>query len=263
MKLSLITIVLNDRAHIEKTILSVINQKADMEYIVIDGGSTDGTLDVLENHRDEIDVLISEKDNGIVDAFNKGIRYCSGEIIGIVNSGDWLEDGALKKVTETLTCEDAPDIIYGDVQYWQGDHKEYRYSADHTYLDKFMSINHPAVFVKKNIYDTYGLFDENFPVAMDYELMLRFYMHGVKFHYINQTLSNMALGGISDINWRQAYKEAYEIRKRHLGTGLTLYIDYTLQVFKRYISNILSSVGLSTLKALYRRYFSTIKKEKE
>jgi glycosyltransferase involved in cell wall biosynthesis len=260
LKLSIITIVLNDKNNIEKTILSVLNQNIELEYIIIDGGSTDGTLDIIKKYQDKIDKIVSEKDDGIVDAFNKGINFASGDIIGIVNSGDFLEKNSLKRIMNSFDID--LDIIYGNVQYWNGDNKDYIYRADYTFLDKFMSINHPAVFVRKTTYNRYGLFDKKFSIAMDYELMLRFFVNGAKFKYINKVFSNMSLGGVSDINWKKAYKEAYEIRKKYLGFSYELYFNYIFQVIKRYISNFLSKVGLEKLKKLYRNRFSTIKKSK-
>ena len=260
MKLSIITIVLNDKQNIEKTILSVLSQSVEVEYIIIDGGSTDGTLDIIEKYRDKISVIVSEEDDGIVDAFNKGISLTTGDIVGIVNSGDFLENNALKIVLENFDIN--IDIIYGDVQYWSKDKKDYIYKADHTYLNRFMSINHPAVFVRKEVYDKFGLFNKKYPLAMDYELMLRFFVKGVKFKYVDKVLSNMALGGVSDINWKKAYKEAYDIRKEHLGFSIVLYYKYLFQIFKRYLSNFLSMIGLEKIKKIYRNKFSTIKKSK-
>jgi glycosyltransferase involved in cell wall biosynthesis len=258
MKFSIITIVLNDKDNIEKTILSILEQNIELEYIIIDGGSTDGTLDIIKKYEDKINILVSEKDNGIADAFNKGIKLTSGDIIGIVNSGDFLEKDSLSLVYQNFSSN--VSIVYGDVQYWDGNKKDYVYSANYMYLNKFMSINHPAVFVRKSIYDNYGLFDEKFPIAMDYELMLRYFVKNVKFQYINKVLSNMSLGGVSDINWKKAYKESYEIRKKYLGFSLKLYLNYLFQVFKRYISNFLSNIGLEKVKKIYRNKFSSIKK---
>lgn len=260
MKLSIITIVLNDKQNIEKTIESILSQNVDLGYIIIDGGSTDGTLDVIKKYRDKINVLVSEKDNGIVDAFNKGLGLATGDIIGIVNSGDFLETDALSFVVQSF--DENTDIVYGNTQYWDGGKKDYIYSADHNYLDKFMSINHPSVFLRKSVYEKFGLFDKNFPIAMDYELMLRFFVNGARFRYVDTVLSNMALGGVSDVNWQRAYREAYDIRKKHLGFSVRLYIHYFFQVLKRYISNLLSKVGLEKAKRFYRNKFSTIKKVK-
>lgn len=260
MKFSIITIVRNDKENIEKTILSVLNQKVTLEYIIIDGCSTDGTLKIIEQYKNKIDVLISEPDDGIVDAFNKGLKLATGEIIGITNSGDFLEKNALHHVSDTF--DDETEIAYGDVQYWKNNVKDYQYKADHRYLDKFMSINHPSVFVKKSVYHRYGFFDKQYPLAMDYELMLRFYRNGVHFKYINHVLSNMSLGGVSDINWKKAYREAYIIRKKYFGCSLSLYLNYLLQYNKRHISNIVSRLGLGIIKNYYREKFSLIKKYK-
>ena len=262
MKISIITIVFNDVKNIEKTILSIRNQKIkDLEYIIIDGGSTDGTVDILKHYDDVISYWSSEKDKGIVDAFNKGIKKASGDIIALVNSADFLEPHALEKVTEAFQNSDA-DIVYGNMQYWENEEKEYVYKADHTLLPKFMSLNHPAVFVKKELYNTYGIFDANYKIAMDYDLLLRFYTNGAKFRYINSILSNMTLGGISDINWKSAYHESFNIRKKYLGNSVSLYISYLWQVLKRHISNMVSDLGLEGIKKSYRTYFSSIKKEK-
>lgn len=258
MKFTIITVVLNDRENIEKTILSVIGQDADVEYIVIDGESADGTLDIIHKYNDKINILISEKDNGIADAFNKGLRLGTGDIIGIVNSGDFLEDGALKTVEDSF--KEGAEVVYGDVQYWKLERKEYRYEANHMLLNKFMSVNHPSVFVRKFVYNQYGLFDENYLVSMDYELMLRFFTKGVTFKYVKRILSNMALGGVSDENWRKAYREAYEIRRKYFGFSLGLYVGYLFQQLKRYLSNLFSASGLEILKSTYRNRFSKIRK---
>ena len=260
--ITIITIVLNDAKNIEKTLLSVINQNIkQIEYIIIDGGSTDGTVDIIKKYENSIAYWSSQKDNGIVDAFNKGIKKATGDIIGLVNSGDFLESNTLKKVSETFKGNHA-DIVYGNMQYWIQNKKEYIYKADHLLLAKFMSLNHPAVFVRKEIYNQYGLFHDTYKVAMDYDLMLRFYSKGAKFKYIDSVLSNMALGGISDVNWQLAYRESFNIRKKYMGNSVSLYASYLWQVLKRYVSNTVSKLGLEGIKKFYRRYFSSIKKEK-
>lgn len=260
MKLSIITVVLNDVDHIEKTILSIIGQPySELEYIVIDGGSTDGTLDIIKKYEKHISYYVSEKDNGIADAFNKGINNATGEVIGLINSGDFLEKNCLQRIAQEINDS---DILYGNIQYYDGTKKGYIFKAEHKYLESFMSLNHPAVFVKKNIYEIYGGFDEAYKYAMDYELMLRFYKKGVRFKYLDKVLSNMALGGLSDIHWQAAYREAYEVRKKYLGESVFLYISYLFQVLKRHLSNLISNLGLENVKEFYREYFSVIKKER-
>lgn len=260
MKISIISIVLNDVDHIEKTILSVIHQpNIDLEYIIIDGGSKDGTVEIIRHYEKYLSYWISEPDNGVSDAFNKGLSYASGDIIGLVNSGDFLENDALYKVADTFHHGNA-EVVYGNVQYWNGVVQEYIYKADHTLLANFMSINHPAVFVKNEIYKKYGMFDQQYRIAMDYELMLRFYIKGAKFAYLDTVLSNMALGGLSDINWKRAYREAYEIRKQYFNGSAILYTQYLFQILKRTISNGLDSIGLSAIKQWYRQFLSPIHK---
>jgi glycosyltransferase involved in cell wall biosynthesis len=261
MKISIITIVLNDETNIAKTIQSIINQKnKNIEYIIIDGKSKDNTIPIINQYKKHIDIFISEKDNGISDAFNKGIEVSTGDIIGFINSGDFLEDSSIYTIYNEFKKNNI-DILYGKTQYWQNNKKMYTYRANHKYLKQFMSINHPSVFVKKDIYNKYGLFDKSYKYAMDYELMLRFYINNANFKYINKTLSNMSLGGISDKNWEKTYKESYLIRKKYIQNHL-LYIKYIYQVTKRHISNNLYNIGLENIITFYRKYISTIKKEK-
>jgi len=260
--ISIITIVLNDDKNIEKTILSVINQDIkEIEYIIIDGGSTDGTVDIIKKYEQYITFWCSEKDNGIVDAFNKGIKKTTGDVIGLVNSGDFLEPNTLMNVTEAFESSNA-DIVYGNMQYWEEEKREYVYKANHSLLPRFMSLNHPSVFVKKDLYDQYGLFDNTCKIAMDYDLLLRLYTKGAKFKYIDSILSNMAHGGVSDVNWQLAYRESFDIRKKYLKKNILLYISYWWQILKRYMSNIMSKLGLESIQKLYRTYFSSIKKSK-
>lgn len=113
IKISIITIVLNDKQNIEETIQSVVSQNIEIEYIVIDGASTDGTLDVLQKHKDKIDTIISEKDSGIYKAMNKAIDMANGEWICFMNSGDMFYDSkVLKNILPKI--DDSVDIVYGD-----------------------------------------------------------------------------------------------------------------------------------------------------
>src|ERR1700743_1931255 len=116
---SIITIVYNGEKHIADCIRSVRSQDyPNLQYIIVDGGSTDNTLKIIDEFRDSISDLISEKDQGISDAFNKGIRLAKGEIIGLINTDDWYEEGAITKAVKAIAdC----DVVYGDLQYWKGD----------------------------------------------------------------------------------------------------------------------------------------------
>jgi glycosyltransferase involved in cell wall biosynthesis len=262
MKFSLITIVLNDVKNIEKTILSVIGQhNIDLEYIVIDGGSIDGTVDVIRNHEKSLAYWKSEPDGGVSEAFNKGLSCATGDIIGLVNSGDFLEPSILTQVSEAFT-NNHTDIVYGNVQYWKDQAREYVYKANHELLPKFMSINHPSTFVRKEVYKKHGYFDTKYKLAIDYELMLRFYLNGVKFFYFDKTLANMVLGGLSDVYWQKAYYEVFLIQKKYFGGSNQLYLYYLSQVFKHYVSNALDRFKCGKIKEWYRKFLSPVKKTK-
>src|SRR5882724_3849250 len=169
---SIITIVYNGEEHIEGTIKSVLDQTyPNIEYILIDGGSTDGTIEIINKYRHAIAFFISEKDSGISDAFNKGIRRANGEIIGIINADDWYENDTVAKVVEQIGDS---DISYGDLRLLKNGKTDFILKGDHNYLDREMTINHPTVFAKRKCYEQFGLFDIKYKCAMDYDLVLRF-----------------------------------------------------------------------------------------
>ena len=201
MKLSIITPVLND-LRIVQCLNSVIAQQHehDLELIVIDGGSTDGTLDVLETYKDKIAVLVSEPDAGIYDAMNKGIGMATGDIVGILNADDqYLSPYVIRDVLNAFSDEHT-DACYGDLVYTNDAGNIFRYWKTGSYRRAKWYFGwvppHPTFFVRKHLYDKYGAFDLRFPVAADYELMLRLmFKHRINVKYLNQVLVNMASGG--------------------------------------------------------------------
>jgi len=258
--ISAITIVFNGEKYLEDTILSVLKQTYDnVEYIIIDGGSSDGTLDIIKKYDDQLDYWISEKDEGIVDAFNKGISLCTGEIIGIINADDWYSVDAFEKVAH---CNKQPAVICGNVQYWDNYKKDYIYTTNISGLPREMTINHPAVFIYKNIYKEFGSFDQNYKYAMDYELLLRFYKKGVKFMQIDSVLSNMRLGGISDVNWTNSFNEVRLAKIQHGESFLVAFFYYIKQIIRKKIAYLLSSMGLELVVKFYRDKLSIMKKYK-
>jgi glycosyltransferase involved in cell wall biosynthesis len=199
---SIITICKNSEETIKKTMDSVLNQwDCNFEYIIIDGGSTDGTLEILREYEEKFlhinkrFIWFSESDSGISDAFNKGIGIAVGDIIGIVNSDDWLEPSALVTINKNY----GPDIdVYcGNLRVWNGNNEIYKTRYSRPYLLKFgMYVMHPTVFVKSAVYKNYK-FNCNYKIAMDYELILRLFIANLKFKSINGIISNMLLGGVS------------------------------------------------------------------
>ncbi|MEO6882670.1 MAG: glycosyltransferase family 2 protein [Bacteroidia bacterium] len=217
LKISIITVCFNSEATIEETLKSVISQDyPNIEYIVIDGKSTDATLFIIEKYRNNIQKFISEKDEGLYFAINKGIEMASGEVIGILHSDDfYMNKNVLTKVMKLFT-ETQSDSVYGDLQYidnvsnkiirhWKAGHY-----SENLFLKGWMP-PHPSFFVLKKIFFQYGFFNTIFQSAADYELMLRFlHKHKISTHYLPEVLVKMRVGGKSNasfINRIKANKE--------------------------------------------------------
>ena len=239
-KVSIITIVFNGQKSIERTIKSVLAQRyPNIEYIIIDGGSTDGTIDVIKKYRDRIAYWMSEPDKGIADAFNKGLRQAKGEIIGFINSDDWYNEDTVSKVVPHF---ERYSVVYGDVQFWDNGKKQERTFGNHKKLNQGMTIAHPAVFVKKEVYEKFGGFNISFKIAMDYEFIAKLYHNGISFFNIDTVIVNMNVGGLSDRKWVQAFLEERKVKERYQGKMLSYYF-------------FLKQCLLFPLSKLYRRYF--------
>lgn len=197
MKISIITPVFNNKRTIEKTIKSILSQKtSDVEYIVVDGKSTDGTLEIINQYAGKIDVIISEKDNGISDAYNKGIAKAGGDLIGIVAADDQLIGGSIDIVQREY--DGISDVFSGHVIEYDGSRYIKRKSSNNLELLRQMtSIEHPATFIRKDAYLRFGYYSLDYKCAIDRELLLRFYVSGAKFQIVNHFLSFMLGGGIS------------------------------------------------------------------
>lgn len=199
MRVSIITVCYNAVNTIEQTIKSVLGQSyRDIEYVIIDGKSTDGTLDILEKYRDKIAGFVSETDDGIYDAMNKGIRMATGEIVGIINADDWYEPTTVEHVVECFKKERV-DIVHGNIRLIEkdGSIKEAPRMKSMDKLWHSMVIRHPATFVRKIVYEKYGLYNTKYKIAADYDFVLRCYAKRVTFFYLNEMLSNFRLTGIS------------------------------------------------------------------
>lgn len=221
MKVSVITVVYNGARTIEHAVHSVLNQDyGDIEYIIVDGASTDGTLALIQSYQDKISKIISEPDEGIYNAMNKGIERASGDIIGILNADDvYHENNIITKVVDRFK-KDNSDAVYGDLVYVKGmlpdrNFKVVRYWKAGTYrknsfLNGWMP-PHPTFFVKKYVYERYGKFDESLKISADYELMLRFlYKYGISASYIPDILVEMQVGGSSNTNIKNRFRANYE-----------------------------------------------------
>lgn len=234
MKISIITVVRNNAALVESCIKSVISQTyADIEYIVIDGASTDGTLEIINNYKRDISRIISEKDNGFIYAMNKGLALASGKLIGFLHSDDFYADNTvIEKIANSFKDNDT-DSLYGDlvyvtkndtdriVRYWRGQNYDVK-SLRWGWMPA-----HPTFFVKKNIYEKYGYFNTDFKIATDYENMLRFlYRYKISAHYLPAIIVKMRFGGISNRSAKNIIRKTVEdytaCRMHGLGLGTVI-----------------------------------------
>lgn len=256
---SIITVAYNADRFIEKTIQGVLSQSySRIEYIIIDGGSTDSTVDIIKRYADRIAYWQSKKDNGISEAFNKGLSKATGDIIGIINADDWYENDAVERVVNDFG---SADIVYGDLQIWKRDKKDFVQKGNHSLLTREMAVNHPTVFIKKSCYEKFGNFSEEYKCAMDYDLMLRLYTSNCHFKYIPFILSNMRLEGFSDYNWLLGCRETLAIKNKYLPTQrIKNYLYYCKHVLAIAIPGALRKMGLNSAVKLYRSRFSQLKK---
>lgn len=217
MKVSIITVVYNGAKTIEQTILSVLGQTyKNIEYIIIDGQSTDDTQKIIEKYTDFISVYISEKDNGIYDAMNKGIQKATGEIIGIINSDDWYDRNAIENIVHFFEKGEA-DLVYGKIcQIYSDGQKRIIPRVPLETIWYQMAIPHPSVFIKKKIYESFGLFNLNYELSADYDLLLRFYTKRVRFDFLDTVIAYFRTGGRSTLYRRKGFEEHAEISMKYI-----------------------------------------------
>lgn len=199
IKVSIITVCFNSAKTIRQTFDSVLGQGyPNIEYLVIDGQSTDGTVDIIKEYEPLFEGRmrwVSERDAGIYDAMNKGIRMASGELIGIINSDDYYEKRAVEWMVESMTKE-RYQILYGAVRCWKNEKEESISLLSHEFLKERM-IAHPACFVTKSVYEDFGAYNTKYISAADYDFMLRmFEKKEVKFHPVHHVIANFRLGGM-------------------------------------------------------------------
>ena len=218
MKISILTISFNSVGTIEETIRSVINQESiDLEYITVDGNSTDGTKEIINKYKSDINRSIFGRDDGIYDAMNKGLNLVTGDIVGILNSDDlYSSESVLHEVTEIFRERPEIDVVYGDIEFFQDVTSNVRRSwvaGERKSFSKGWHPPHPALFVRNEVYKEYGFFKEEFKIAGDFEFMLRiFEKHQLKSYYIPKTLVKMRIGGISTkspIAWITGFREVH------------------------------------------------------
>lgn len=222
MKISIITACYNSEATIRDTLRTIQMQThQDIEHIIIDGGSTDGTLEILEKNKAHIAHLTSEPDNGLYDAMNRGIAKATGDVIGLLNSDDMLaHENVLAKVVSALSDPDI-DACYGDLLYvnQQDTNQIARYWKSSPFKPEMISKGwipaHPTFYARKEVHDKFGmLFNLNYKLAADYELLLRLLVtHKIKVTYIPEVMIKMRLGGTTNKSFSNIFNQNKEIMR--------------------------------------------------
>jgi glycosyltransferase involved in cell wall biosynthesis len=204
MKISLITVTYNSAATIANCLASVHEQTyRDLEHIIVDGASTDGTVNIIKSVPNRVSQLVSEPDHGIYDAMNKGIGLATGEVVGMLNSDDQLYGPTvLEQIVQAFKSHPV-DCTYGNLIYSDGKGKVVRTwqskPFEHGLFAKSWTPAHPTFYCKRELYLRYGLYKTDYRIAADVELMLRFLeVHGARPHFIDHTLVNMLAGGVSN-----------------------------------------------------------------
>ena len=219
LKISIITVCYNSAATITDTIESVLTQTyPNIEYIIIDGASRDGTLDIIHSYRNKIHKIISEPDHGIYDAMNKGIMCSTGDVIGFINADDFypasdIIEQVIQKFTQSMV-----DAVYGDLCYVKSSDPKMvvRYWRSSLFHSGSFGLGwcppHPTFFVRRYIYEKYGLFDLNITIAADIELMMRFLeIYNISSYYLPIILVKMRLGGTTNRSLRNIIRQNKEV----------------------------------------------------
>jgi glycosyltransferase involved in cell wall biosynthesis len=228
IKISVITVTYNAASTVGRCIQSVINQNYPyIEHIIIDGGSGDNTLAVINSYKDHITRLVSEKDKGIYDAMNKGISLATGDIIGMLNADDfYTNDNVLSEIAQAFEHTGA-DAVYADLDFVNGEEKVIRRWHSGNYKAGIFNYGwmppHPTFYCKRELYMRLGTYSLEFGTAADYELMLRFiHLHKASIFYIPQTLVKMQAGGVSNKNAFNRIRSLYNDLKAMYKNEVTL-----------------------------------------
>ena len=229
MKISIITVSYNSEKFIESCINSLLSQSyKNVEYIIIDGASKDNTLNIIKKYSDQISVIVSEPDQGIYDAMNKGIKIAKGDIIGFLHSDDlYANSEILRKVHDIFNIDETLEACYADLIYVKQFNisKIVRYFKSGKFIkglfQKGWCPPHPTFFVRRSIYNSYGGFDLNYRFASDIDLMMRFLeIHNIKVTHVPEVWIKMRIGGTSNKNLKNIWLQNQEILKSFNKNGL-------------------------------------------
>lgn len=244
MKISIITVSFNAKDTIEKTLNSVSAQLGvQIEHIVVDGLSTDGTLELLSQYKDQLEVLISESDKGVYDAMNKGLRLATGDIIGFLNADDIYAHPDI--LIDVVSQFGDPNIqaVFGDVEYFSSDNpsKTIRRYCSGEFTAKKLEIGiipaHPTLYLRRSVYDRFGLFNPEYKIAGDFEFIARIFKdNAVPYRYLPKVMVRMQTGGLSNSGFMNNILKNREIKMACIENAIP---TNSLKLLSRYPRKIL------------------------
>lgn len=246
MRVTIITVCYNRKATIEQSINSVLDQDySNIEYIVIDGNSSDGTQDIIKSYSDKITKYISEPDKGMYDAINKGLSLATGDIVGLMHSDDvFYDEFVISKIVNVFKKSPNLDAVYGDGIYVTNDEEQKivrnRIGGEYNYkkIKSGWLPLHPTVYIKKSVIEKFGNYNLDFKIASDTEFLLRYlYKYKINIAYLNTYIVKMRMGGLST-NYKRAFevlREDYNIYKFHQLSGARAVFQKKMLALMQYV----------------------------
>lgn len=261
---SVITVVFNGKEHLEQTIKSVINQSYDnVEYILIDGGSTDGTLDIIRKYEHAIDYWVSEPDSGISDAFNKGVVASTGQWLNFMNCGDrFASADTIQDFADKI--DEKADVIFGKANVIDSKGKILLTSGrafDRKKFARRMMIPHQSTFHNRHYFEQYGLFDKRLKIVMDYELLRR--KNTLVGVFIDKVLSDVLVGGVNETEDYLRLKEVRMVKRKNCSNSnigaFIIEFDYWYALARAFVKRVLKCIGLRSITLKIRQIESRLR----
>lgn len=253
-KISIITVSYNSASTIEETICSVITQDYDnLEYIVVDGASTDDTISIINKYKDSISLFVSEPDNGISDAFNKGIQLATGDIIGILNSDDVMLPNALSRLANYY--DETIDVYRGNTVIWNPESNLKVREIPSMKFPKVpinIKVSHQGTFITSAAYKKYGMFKNEYKHIMDLELLCRFYRNNVRMKYVDVDVALFRMGGITSTPLFKKKDQYMNLVLDNGGSMFSARMYYSYLCFIDYLKKVLNFIGGDDLKKKLR-----------
>ncbi|MEO8253826.1 MAG: glycosyltransferase family 2 protein, partial [Flavobacterium sp.] len=254
-KISIITVVYNDGQNISRTIESVVNQSySNIEYVIIDGCSTDSTVEEINKYRSKIDVFISEKDKGIYDAMNKGIHLCSGDWLLFLNSGDFFHSNdILDLMSRYIEQSNNSDIIYGDFKVLsEGVKFSFVNKATNVNrIKKDMIFSHQACLIKGSLHQKF-IYDLTYTICADYDFLLKSYLDGAKFYKVPEVIATVSNGGLSDMNRINVFKERLKIKNTLAPSLINHFYFFKSITYLSFVELVKKAIPHSFFEKIYK-----------